>query len=108
VAVRNCYQFGGDTVKGKIGRGASGILRGRIGGCEGSVELNEKTELCPREEISIIFLSVRGRHRETSATADAASTPTAQVVIIVIVVVVEMIECNDRQLRRCVVRYGPL
>lgn len=43
VAVRNCYQFGGDTVKGKIGRGACGLLRG-LGGCEGQVELNEKTK----------------------------------------------------------------
>jgi hypothetical protein len=28
VAVRNCYQFGGDAVRGKIGRGERGLLRG--------------------------------------------------------------------------------
>lgn len=34
VAVRNCYQFGGDTVKGKIGRDACAGYNGDSGvGC---------------------------------------------------------------------------
>lgn len=104
VAVRNCYQVGGDAVKSKIGRGECWWSR-RLEGCEWQFKLNDKTKLCPREEMSIFFLSVRGLYRETSATADAVATPIAQVVIIVVVdsssvavvVVAVMIECDDRQ-----------